>query len=341
MGERKRLDSLDILKAMAILMVVVTHSLGEYKYTEVYYLFGLNMAVPIFFVVSGITNSISASKFSEVKKMYSVPRIGKQLVRFLVPIAFVYVMYMVCNYNQYTFKEFIMLFIKCGFGSGSYYYMLMLQFVFVFPILYYIMRRWETKGLVMIFLVNLAIEVVGSLVHVPTPLYRILLYRYLLYIGFGIFIYMKRNEKISEIFILCSLVFGISYIAILNSETYVAKIFTYQNWNKSSMMAAFYIAPIIYLFIRIVPNMKEGIVKQVVQLISNASYHIMCTQMMMFWYIKELYKEWNTPVVLQLVVNVGISFLSGILLYQIDQFIRSLISSKRKALVQQNNDIVS
>ena len=70
--EKKRIDFLDYLKAICVIMVIITHYEWEDKGSP-FFTMVINMAVPVFMIISGYNFAMSNRKKTDgnLRKMYA------------------------------------------------------------------------------------------------------------------------------------------------------------------------------------------------------------------------------------------------------------------------------
>ena len=75
MEKKERIDFLDYLKAICVILVVVTHYDWQSKHSYIFTMF-INMAVPVFMIISGYNFAMSYKRKTNgtMKQMYS-PRV--------------------------------------------------------------------------------------------------------------------------------------------------------------------------------------------------------------------------------------------------------------------------
>lgn len=62
----QRIMAIDYLKSIAVILVILTHALSKKQRLKIAGPFWISMAVPIFMILSGFTNSLSADKIKLV-----------------------------------------------------------------------------------------------------------------------------------------------------------------------------------------------------------------------------------------------------------------------------------
>lgn len=273
---------IDVLKAIFIICVIIDHShiLNE---KNILYILFVRMAVPGFLIISGYVYSKSAEKKS-LKDQYSFGLVEKRIMRFTIPIIVTYCIYLLVHLiacrNLFSFKEIVSHFILADYGMGAYYWAILIQFIFIFPIIYHLVNKYSTKGLIIVGTANFIFEIIAPYFIAP-QYYRLLIFRYLLHIAWGVWIYLYR--KVNFKFLFFSFFIGIIYLLLPDYFFYSYRIFT-TSWAGTSMMASFYIMPIMYLLLKYI-KIKEVSSWKSAAIIGRASYHIMCMQMI-FFYLK-------------------------------------------------------
>lgn len=281
----KRVWIVDFLKAIAIIFVIINH-LKVTDNTKPVFLLLVNMAVPIFLVLSSWVYCRTSweDKYSKLK-------ISNSLKRLALPLPIVAVVFLLVE--VVCFKQGVQSamknFVHANYGPGSYYFYIMVQFVFVIPIIKEVIRRFGEKGLLCCFVVNLVYDLLCRFLHVRVSLYRLLVGRYLYIIAIGVYIYyitVIRKKRIPTYVLVLSMMIGVLYL-VLPSVGVEYKIFTYPVWWRTSMITGFYIGPVCYWLLLHCDWKMPNAFGKVTSVIGQASYHIMYAQLLFFnWYDK-------------------------------------------------------
>ena len=121
MERKKRIDFLDYLKAVCVIMVIITHYDWDDK-SSPFFTMLINMAVPVFMIISGYNFAMSNRKKTggEFEKMYAWKIMKPKLIRFLVPFFTVclieILMLLLADKNIHPFRIFLL----GAYGPGSY-----------------------------------------------------------------------------------------------------------------------------------------------------------------------------------------------------------------------------
>ena len=142
MDKEERNHTIDVLKGVCIIFVIITHcNFSDSQRLWLLFPFWIDMAVPIFMFVSGYLWALSYKKhkLNDLKSCYNRELIIKKLFRFILPflIAFFVEETLLIIYNKsFGIKNFLLDFICGGVGPGSYYTPLMIQLILLFPLIY-------------------------------------------------------------------------------------------------------------------------------------------------------------------------------------------------------------
>lgn len=196
----KRIYLIDYLKAISIIMVIITHYEWEDKTTPFFTLI-IAMAVPIFMLLTSYNFSMSFERKADgtFLGLYDRKLVMPRIVRFTVPFLIIYmvevVMYAVRG-QSFSFQELIYHLIEGGFGPGSYYYPILIQLLFLFPLIYFMIKRLSWIGVAVVGLVNLAYEYYVQYSEMELETYRLLIPRYLMFLAMGCYMYFHLQERV-------------------------------------------------------------------------------------------------------------------------------------------------
>lgn len=303
------------------------------------------IAIPCFMVISGFVYSESI-KGKTIKEAYEPKTIWRKLNRYLIPFLFVYtsellIYYLIgqdsfisflhnrFNYSfnsdpleKLTLSNILDSLIRSGYGPGNYYTPVMVQLVLLFPLMYFFMKKYKYKGLIASFLFCLGSELWQYYFHIPRTTYRLLIFRHILTICFGIYLYLGLYKK-NKPLIFLSMAIGFIYIVAHSYYQWTPVIFN-PGWADVNFVVCLFFMPIIAFIIQ-----KEKITCKPIELIGRASYHIYLTQMIYYNFAEK-------EIVMSLLHNqyiwVGFSLLIcvffGLCFYQTEKKIRSKLLLK-------------
>ncbi len=325
-----RIDFLDYLKAICVIMVIITHYEWEDK-TSPFFTMLINMAVPVFMIISGYNFAMSNRKKAdgELKKMYGWQMLKPKLVRFLVPFITICVIEILLlaleNKNIHPLRIFLL----GAYGPGSYYVPVMLQMLVIFPIIYVLVERNAKVGIAFAGGANLLFEIMVKVFEMDKYYYRLSIGRYLLLIAFGCYIYLYPKHRVKKSQLLLMFFSGLAYIIAVFS--FDAELIIFGYWKTTAMPVAFYIFPIVIMLFRKFYHLTiPGKMGDALTHIGKASYHIFLVQMVYYHFElggKIMKAEWYIAVPFNLLVNLVI----GLLFFEFDkQFLKKVKKVKQK-----------
>ena len=325
---KKRIDFLDYMKAACVIMVIITHYDWHDKTTPVFTML-INMAVPVFMIISGYNFAMSNRKKTGGKfgEMYAWRMMKPKLVRFLVPFFTVclveIVMLLLENKNIHPFRIFLM----GAYGPGSYYVPIMIQLLILFPIIYKLVEKNALLGVTMAGIANLTFEIAVNCLHIEKYYYRLSIGRYLLLIAFGCYLYLHPEHRVSRRQMAGMFLVGLGYLIMVFGFDREPLIFEY--WLPTAMPVAFYIFPIVILLFRKFYHVTiPGMIGNLLTWIGQASYHIFLVQMVYYHFElggKMMDMQWYVAIPFHILVSVT----AGLAFYEADnRFIRSMRNMK-------------
>lgn len=308
-----RLDSIDYLKAIAILLVVITHTVSPEVNDMIGGPFWIDMAVPIFMILSGFTYSLSSDRhgISNFSQWFSWINLNNKLTRILLPyvitIAIETVTFTI--FAQKSFIELLYGFFTGGWGPGSYYTPILIQLLVLFPMILLLFKKFPWLTVALSFGVHLGFDIVSNTLPVVNWLYRLMIFRYLAFIVSGIALYyyevniLERKLVITMFALLSAL-----YIWMCSYYGYIPWIFT--KWNTTSLPTVFWAFGLVVLGFRYLNIESRFILARTFGTIGKASYHIFLTQMVYFVFGLGKYG---------VLMNIAICVIIGVVFYYLEK----------------------
>lgn len=325
-GNGKRDAIVDYLKAICIILVVSQHS-DLFDRTKPFFLLTIDKAVPMFMLLSGYM-AVKTAGSRAFGDQYQIRILGKKFIRFTVPILISFLLWLVLKFISGSFLSLIEI-IKCfclgRFGRGSYYYALMIQFIILAPILLLIVKRLGFHGVILIGWCNFLFDICSSTYLLNQSLYRILIFRYLLAIALGMYLAINKNLRIGDKDLVIMLSLGVIYILLPSIWGYNYRIFTFVIWRRTSMLSMLYVFPIAYMIFINTEGLQESQTwfGKAAGKIGQASYHIMCTQMIYYVVLPrfktDIYDLSQWGGVVEFFIDIIITVSSGIAFWYIDK----------------------
>lgn len=199
----------------------------------------------------------------------------------------------------------------------------MIQFIFLFPLIYFLIKKYDHKGVMICFAVNFLYEILKNAYEMNEECYRLLVFRYIFLIAIGSYIAVnKRPLKLKySILMLCC---GIVYIVIFKYMKYTPVITNY--WSGTSMFAVLFIIPIVaFLITNTNTHFKP------VEILGKASYNIFLVQMVYYLAASHVYNKVENRLV-QLIISIILCTIIGTVYYYIEAPITKWLVNKIKSL---------
>lgn len=332
---------LDVLKGICIIFIVITHfAWQEEERLQFLFPFWIDMAVPVFMIISGYVYAFSYRKneIVSMEKAYALNNVIDKIIRYTIPflIALMLEHAVMIKLNMESIsiqgiQSTIHTFLVGGIGPGSYYYPVMIQFIFTFPLIFFTIKSYKFKGVIICGIANGIYEVLQHAYGMNEECYRLLLFRYILLIAVGCY-FSLYNEMVNRMLaIICEIV-GIGFILLVCYTNYSPRVITY--WTRTSFMAALYIIPIVVWSLKTLHKMKCA----PLELLGKASYNIFLTQMVYYAFAAGYVGERIDGRALQLLANLAICLGVGVLFYYIETPLTKKIISYTKNKINTKSD---
>ncbi|MBP5417811.1 MAG: acyltransferase [Clostridiales bacterium] len=279
MSKSDRNHTIDILKGIAIILVLITHyewTAGQRRFVLFPYL--INMAIPIFMIITGYVYSASQERScgSSIEKAYSLKRIFRRIVRYTLPFLVIVIWELLDPKISLSYAPLDVMrwCIDGTVGKGSYYFPVMLQMIFLFPLVYFIIDRKGPKGLWYCLIFNAIYEILAWAYFIGDDTYRLISFRYIFLIASGVYAFKGYKLKLPVGFTMS--IAGSSFITILTYYGYETRIF-HSAWASTSFLSSMLIIP---LMIWVLQNVRISF--KPLEILGQASYHIFLVQMVYY-----------------------------------------------------------
>ncbi len=283
-GERYYRE-IDFIKAVAVMAVVVLHSLPVKTLYRLLAPFHVWHAVPLFMVVAGVNSALSASRQPEsgFRAHYSGRRLLRYGRRLLAPFFLVWLLELAVLFlvRPPTPGKVIFSFFAGGFGPGSYFIPIFVQHLLFFPLFLQVRDRCRDWHPWLFLLAMLGVALFFEYLCVAAGLgekwYRLLYGRYFFAAVLGDFL-VSRQGRLPFAGLLavfsCCYILAVSYGGITLPIVYPA-------WGFQHAPAYFYT---LFLFAGLWRVYGSWAWADTFLLgIGRASYHIFLVQMAWFW----------------------------------------------------------
>ena len=339
--EQNRNSLVDALKGICVLCVIVSHfGWRGSEWLKLLFPFWIDMAVPVFMVISGYVQFLSFEKH-QIERFgqcyaaaFIVPKITRYSVPFLMTMAFQLLVKIARR--SFSWNSVIAVF-RGGEGAGSYYFPIMMQFLFMYPVIYFLIKRRGFKGLVVCFLLNALYEFFQRLWFVSGNCYRLLVFRYISVIAFGAYLASEKagNGTISasakRILGILSLAAGTAFLLLTQYMGYRPRIVIY--WTSTCFLATLCVLPICAILLHKCAAFRC----RALEAVGKASFNIYFAQMVWFTvprFSQVLFADAGSRhrvIVLQNALNVAVCVCAGLVFYLIEQRITKRVVAAANA----------
>lgn len=287
----QRIMAIDYLKSFAVVLVILTHALSKNQRLKIGGPFWISMAVPIFMILSGFTNSLSAdkNKIHSVQQFFMKDRIKTHLLRILIPYLTILLLELFVGgfqsnvlgigpFVSFTLKDFIIYALTGGTTPGSYYIPLLVQFVVIFPFMLILFKKAPKISILLSFSLHLLFDAFTYYLSIPAGFYRISIFRYLAFIIMGITLYHFYDKVCKSVRWLAF--FSLAYIGIYAYLGEVPKIFS--RWTNTSLPTIFWALALVVLGMTYLEKANTTFIRNLFSRIGQASYQIFLIQKFLF-----------------------------------------------------------
>ncbi len=278
---------LDLVKMICILMIVTTHiSWTDAERNIIVFPLIIDMAVPIFLIISAYLrtkkiSSLGYKKFISIR--YSFISFMNLMVAYIIVVAIEILIALIFKCigkgDEFPYLNSLITFIKWfiagATGPGSYYVPIMIQLIIYFPIVYLFFRKDKNRGLIISALINLIYELIVYFTNLNPAIYRFLIFRYTLLLGFGIYLAFSLKERKDDVIAIIFFFIGLVYILV---NAYIVQFPLFQEWKSTSMLCSPFAYGVMYYLMKWFSHVKY----HNCFVIGRASYHIFLTQMVFY-----------------------------------------------------------
>lgn len=300
--------TIDIIKGLAILFVIVIHSFTNKTLLSFGAPFYIQQAVPLFLIITGYNHTMSYERkgIESLAVLYQPDLLFKKLKRILLPALVAYLFQIIIA--PFIGREANVFFYLFGRGGyGGFFVSIMIQIVFFLPFLFYLAKKNHHLMLVLSFTFNLIFEFASDAFGLPSFIYRLLFFRYLFAISLGIWYYFVQKDKKSLQLITAGALLSVPYLVLVHYFNYEVPLFSFNTaWKGQDPLTFFYPLLLFHLGLIYLPKIKWNRLYEGLAQLGKQSYHIFIVQMVYFWISASFIDKYEVPFLINLVVCVTI-----------------------------------
>lgn len=311
--ERPYYFQLDVLKAIAIVFVVMDHSLTWAVKGDIGSLFWERLSIPFFLIVMGFNAGMSFKyrNGKDLRSMYSRDYFKRKIVRYVFPFLVLYMISILLGFyfGYLNVNEYLLLGYLPFWGPGNWFIPLLFGSIVVLPVVYWFFKRDPILTMIMCFLSEIELQLI-MYVWFPYPIesalegfivsaIRVNVLFFLPAIALGMWfseghdLFDRRNWFVF-IYAAMSVIFMLDYTThiLQNMTGSVGGTFTFIDAlirGDYTFLFYGYAALIVLIVMKLVPAQPKGKIELFIQKIGKASYHILLFQIL---WMSIVY--WNT-----------------------------------------------
>lgn len=270
----KREYWIDFIKGVAVLSVILLHSIAQPILIKSFAFVHLWQAVPIFIFISFYLTFHRLDTYGQ-DNYYSALRLKKLTSRIIVPYVFLQIVFCllyICNGRYGSIFHLIM---RGGDGMGSYYPYLYIQLWLIAPVVYYILNFKHGGGYV-ILLISIVINILTNTIMPNDRVYSCFIGRYL-FMSVVAWHYLKQPNSILWKYIL-PLISILYWISLSSIDLYPC---VDNRWSTQQFPSFFYT----FFFVSFISWIYEKLgntIKDIFTWMGRNSYQIFIIQMFVF-----------------------------------------------------------
>lgn len=274
---KERILSVDALKGLAIIAVLLLHSLDSEILDFIKSVIHIGQAVPVFALITFYLTFLSLEKNGgRIRGYYSVERLKRMSKRILLPfivVTFVQCLMLVCVSRFHPLE----ILIEGGYGPGSYYVWIYLQIWLLAPLIFWLLKKNDVVGSIVVYVACIALNVLCSYCC-NNDAWRLLVVRYLsLSVIAWIWLRYSSYTKANKLYLVLLGLLSLSYL--LYFERFDVSPFVYYgSWRSQNYPVYFWTFVLVILCVKLIAVIPRRLCNILVWLGVN-SWEVFLAQM--------------------------------------------------------------
>lgn len=288
--------SIDVLKGLAIISVILLHTITDKLLKFTLYPFHIYQAVPVFMVLAGLTLMFTFGNADpkSFKSYYNLKYFNKKILRLVYPFLIILIISLL--YGLWDRSYYLGILSIAGYlpvtGPGNYYISLLLEFIIIAPFIAYFYRKNPGLLLASMVLIDLGFQLIAphiGLFSGDSYIYRACILRYFSAIALGLLISDEfsreghidlMNKRYRPVLLMLPI--SILYISI---GMFVGQPFPLfkPEWGTQNILSFPYALILAVLVLNLdISRYNSKMANKVIIPIGKASYHIFLVQILFF-----------------------------------------------------------
>lgn len=333
----KYYSQLDILKGLAIVAVIIGHSLPN-QFCVILTTFTTGIAVPVFLFIMGLNAAMSYKRreYSTFNEMYDKDYLKSRFLRLVPPFLFIFIISLLMGlliHKSLYFGFFTLIGFLPLTGPGNYFITIIFEFVLLFPLLYFFYRKNPKLILSITFILSFIFEIVANqsvFFSNNSYIYSANILRYIFLITLGLWTADNFDPTNLTIIFRNNYIIGgfvLSLIYMVLFAIFKLKFSFFQpSWQPQNVISFFYPFLICLVAITYLPSVP-GKISSIFALFGKASYHIFLLQIVIFAIILNsglilnhfsLMGGHNLLIIFTIIINLIIILSLGVLFFKLE-----------------------
>ena len=280
-----RLTSINAIKGLAIIFVLLLHSLSPEYLERIYSTVHIGQAVPIFIAVTFFLSYLKLDKcMGSISSWYTKRNFIKLFHKVIFP--YVLVLMLQCliliAIGQLNVKHLVA---SGGYGPGSYYIWIYVQIWLLAPILYKVLNCNFIYSSALILLVCIILNILCSYIC-PNFLWRLLSFRYI-FLSVISYIWIRGLAKFNFNRFLLVLLAALSLFYLVSNKVNFSPFVYVKSWTSQNYPVYFWTFVLINLLTGLINHLPFKLVRILCWLGQN-SWQIFLSQMFVISFVSEL-----------------------------------------------------
>lgn len=284
----KRIQEIDFIKGVAIISVILLHTLSQNFLSISRCQLHIGQAVPLFLFVTFYLSFWKISSKDDGKvfsRWFTKRRFFRVVVSIIIPFIIVSVLeavIMLISGESLIVKDVI----RAGgcYGPGSYYLIIYIQLWLLIPILYWLLSRFAYGGGLAVLLVCIVLNFLCVKFGVPSWMYRISCVRYI-FLCVPVYFYLKR-QNVYHFNWFCAVCVAISFVYLLFCRYLnLSPVILDYGWSYQQWPSYFWTLFVFIVLIRLGKRLKDNRVFRFLTWMGKNSWYIFLTEMFVLNYL--------------------------------------------------------
>ncbi|MGV3502986.1 MAG: acyltransferase family protein [Adhaeribacter sp.] len=329
-------QQIDVVKGLAIISVILLHSLELGFRQSTYAAFHIGQAVPLFLILMGLNLGLATNgRRQAFSALYTRLYFERRVDRLLVPLLLVYLASFlagvawlwITQQNKININGYSLIGLLPVSGPGNYFVTLVLQSILLLPLIGYFFQRQPVLTVLLLVAGEVLFLLLSNSVRLfdeNNYLYSAALPRYFSAIAGGLILsrLVVRPLRARTLALLLLLALGsaayLFEVVYLNLQVPGIR----ADWDTQNLLAFGYAASLLLLLFKLLPQRSNKGALRFLAALGKASYHIFLVQVVYFGLV--------TLPQSQVLFNLACCLLLGYLFYRYDEPLKEKIVYLRR-----------